>query len=101
MSRFIEHKNEISCGGSSWCTHCGKAWDTGDIDPPECSSSTPKIVNATSPTDAIPTALGNRRYQRFSTDGNALIGFLAAKLACYEPDSDLVKQAKEYLNART
>lgn len=27
----------------------------------------------------------------------ALIGFLAAKLACYEPNSETVKSALEYL----
>ena len=31
----------------------------------------------------------------------ALIGFMAAKLACYEPDSHTVKQALEWLDART
>lgn len=31
----------------------------------------------------------------------ALVGFLAAKLACYEPDSHTVKQALEWLDART
>lgn len=31
----------------------------------------------------------------------ALIGFLAAKLACYEPESETVKKALEYLDVHT
>lgn len=32
-----------------------------------------------------------------TTDVTALIGFLAAKLACYEPESETVKKALEWL----
>lgn len=75
-----------------YCSVCQLTWDTNDSEPPNCLLP-PKIKN-------------NPRYviePKPSKPLNeiALIGFLAAKLAVYEPDSDTVKQALEYLKCRT
>lgn len=60
-----------------YCSHCKKTWDANDPDPPECVSTELLTV--------------------------AIIGFLTAKLACYEPDSQTVKNGLKWLeeNARS
>lgn len=88
MTNFLEHKREVTCGGSSWCTHCGKVWDTGDPDPPSCDP-------------VVAVRMYGRRQGRTARAEIALIGFMAAKLACYEPNSPTVKRAIEYLKCHT
>ena len=119
MINFIEHKREISCGGSSWCTHCGKAWDTGDRDPPSCKppaydkrfqkimlekvEQMLETIESEEYLQTVAEILKNKRQYLASPTPThiALIGFLAAKLACYEPDSHTVKRAMEYLSVRS
>lgn len=62
------------------CNECGLRWDTNDQDPPQCNSAKTKR-----PSETV-----------------ALIGFMTAKLACYEPGSETVKRGLDWLekNAR-
>lgn len=125
MNMFIGHKSVYVAGDSSWCTHCGKSWDTGDPDPPNCKpvqiegsyridkntlqysdmtvceicgtqwTNNRTHVHKCSPNFEV--HIDGRQQGKTVRREIALIGFLAAKLACYEPDSDTVKQALEYL----
>lgn len=121
MINSTEHKSVYIAGDSSWCTHCGKSWDTGDRNPPNCEPvqiegsyrigknllqysdmtvceicGTQWTNNRTTVHKCSPITPSQSTRQEI-----ALIGFLAAKLACYEPNSDTVKQALEYLKCRT
>ena len=51
------------------CHTCGLAWDMNDPEPPKCK-----------------------------LNHKVLVTFLAARLACYEPDADILKDALKYLN---
>lgn len=35
----LKHKSVHQINGEYICTHCGKSWDTNDVDPPECIQS--------------------------------------------------------------
>lgn len=76
MSRFSDHKRLVHSPIGSYCVDCRKTWDTDDTEPP-CGS--PGLTTV-------------RRCNEV-----AIIGFLAAKLACYEPDGVAISQALEYL----
>lgn len=52
----LEHKNVIRMQDEYLCTHCGKSWDTGDVEPPACS------VDPVSPTGRVMSS-GTQRYR--------------------------------------
>lgn len=68
-----------------YCSQCERTWDVNDVNPPPCE---PYIVHV-SESGKVTTPYNKRTV--------ALVGFLAAKLAIYEPDCPTVKDALEWL----
>lgn len=105
-----------------YCSICRLTWDTNDQNPPVCKNYKSVEIKPTDSPVKYLQRFGRAERKSYENwkDGKlkgaygdwvrsipenkidqrkeiALIGFLAAKLACYEPDSEQVKDALEYL----
>lgn len=82
----MNHKSARQYSDQMYCSHCERTWDVNDPEPPEC---TERYMVHVSKSGKVTT-----HYDKRTT---ALVGFLAAKLAIYEPDCPTVKDALEWL----
>ncbi|PZP38413.1 MAG: hypothetical protein DI598_20825 [Pseudopedobacter saltans] len=87
-------------GDEIYCSRCGKCWGHDEEEPNVCKPPAAVMPpeNALVGKEIIsPSPWQQKKQKRTET---AMIGFLAAKLAIYEPNSTEVKKALEYLRCQ-
>lgn len=103
------HRAARQYSDQMYCSHCERTWDVNDVDPPECEvylspDSADAFAYAVRAFNNPSEPVTLKRYGDAKVNMNlskgaavALVGFLAAKLALYEPDCPTVKEALEWL----
>jgi hypothetical protein len=78
------------------CTVCHRRWSLDETAPDGCEKYESNII--IEPKKVTPLI---KTPDKVHVKHISMIGFLAAKLACYEPDCDEVTKALEYLKCHS